>query len=80
LHIHLGQFESEPPPTNIVALRPAVLERYAEQLARLKDALARGINAGDPEAAEATRDLVETVTVSRDTSRLGGFEVDIARR
>ena len=35
-------FESEPPLANIVALHPAVLERYAGQLARLQDALAGG--------------------------------------
>jgi hypothetical protein len=45
------------------------------QLARLQDALASGIDAGDLEAAEAVRDLVQTVTVSRDPSRLGGVEV-----
>lgn len=40
-----------------------------------QDALASGIDAGDLEAAEAMRYLVETVTVSRDPSRLGGVEV-----
>jgi hypothetical protein len=46
-----------------------VRERYAEQLARLQDALANGITAGGSKAAEATRDLVETITVSRDMTR-----------
>jgi site-specific DNA recombinase len=49
-------------------------------LARLQDASAKGISAGDSEAAEAMRDLIETVTVSRDTSRSGGVEVEIAGR
>ena len=57
-----------------------MLERYAEQLAKLQDALAKGINAGDSDGAEAMRDLVETVTVFRDTSRPGGVEVEIAGR
>ncbi len=38
------------------------------------------INAGDSDGAEAMRDLVETVTVFRDTSRSGGVEVEIAGR
>jgi len=42
--------------------------------------LGRRIDAGDLEAAEAMRDLAETVTVSRDTSRPGGVEADIAGR
>ncbi len=72
--------ESEPPPANVVALHPAVLKRYAEQLAHLQEALAKGIKAGDSDAAEALRDLVETVTVFRDGSRPGGVEVEIAGR
>ncbi len=42
--------------------------------------MAKGINAGGSKATEAMRDLVETVTVSRDTSRPGGAVVDIAGR
>jgi hypothetical protein len=72
--------ESEPPPANVVALHPTVLKRYAEQLAHLQDALAKGIKAGDSDAAEALRDLVETVTVFRDGSRPSGVEVEIAGR
>ncbi|MGO9847010.1 MAG: hypothetical protein ACLPKT_10530 [Methylocella sp.] len=75
-----AEFEAEPPPVNVLALHPAVLERYAEQLGKLQDALAKGINAGDSDGAEAMRDLVETVTVFRDTSRPGGVEVQIAGR
>ena len=75
-----AEFEAEPPPVNVLALHPAVLERYAEQLGKLQDALAKGINAGDSDGAEAMRDLVETVTVFRDTSRPGGVEVEIAGR
>jgi hypothetical protein len=39
-----------------------------------------GINAGDSDAAEAIRDLVETVTVFRDPARPGGVVVEIAGR
>jgi hypothetical protein len=42
--------------------------------------LSEGINAGDSEATEAIRDLVETVTVFRDPSRPGGVTVEIAGR
>jgi site-specific DNA recombinase len=75
-----AEFESEPPLANVAALHQAGLERYAEQLAQLQDALAGGINAADSDPAEAMRDLVETVTVRRDTSRPGGVEVEIAER
>src|ERR1700731_4437685 len=41
--------------------------------------LVRGNHAGDSKAAEAIRDLVETVTVFREPSRPGGVMVEIAR-
>jgi hypothetical protein len=41
--------------------------------------LVRGNHAGDFEAAEAIRDLVETVTVFREPSRPGGVTVEISR-
>jgi len=34
--------------------------------------------AGDSESAEAMRDLIETVAVFRDPSRLGGVEIEFA--
>jgi len=40
--------------------------------------LVRGNHAGDSKAAEAIRDLVETVTVFREPSRPGGVTVEIA--
>jgi site-specific DNA recombinase len=64
----------------IISLHPAVLARYEQQLVQLQDALSKGINAGDSEATEAIRDLVETVTVFRDPSRPGGITVEIAGR
>ncbi|CAH2408854.1 hypothetical protein MES5069_740008 [Mesorhizobium escarrei] len=42
--------------------------------------LAKGIVAGDSESSEAMQDLIETVTVFRDPSRIGGIEVEIAGR
>lgn len=38
------------------------------------------MSAGDAEAAEAIRDLIETVTVFRDPARLGGVAVEMAGR
>lgn len=75
-----AELESGPPQSSVVALHPAVLERYAEQLERLQNALARSISAGDSEAAEAMRDLIETVTVFRDATRPGGVTVEIGGR
>ncbi len=54
--------------------------RYDQQLVQLQDALSKGINAGDSDATEAIRDLVETVTVFRDPSRPSGVTVEIAGR
>ncbi|MGY8667408.1 hypothetical protein Q3C01_34335 [Bradyrhizobium sp. UFLA05-109] len=72
--------QSEPPAAKEVALHPAILKRYEEQLGRLEEALAKGASAGDGEAAEAIRDLVETVTVFRDPARPGSVAVEIAGR
>ena len=64
----------------VISLHPAVLARYQEQLVELQDALSKGINAEDSEAAEAIRGLVETVTVFRDPSRPGGITIEITGR
>jgi site-specific DNA recombinase len=75
-----AELKAQPPSADVIALHPSVLARYEQQLADLQDALAKGIRGGDSEAAEAIRDLVETVTVSRNSSRLGGVVVEIAGR
>jgi len=49
-------------------------------LVELRNALSKGIRAGDSEAAEAIRELIETVTVFRDHSCPGGVTVEIAGR
>jgi site-specific DNA recombinase len=67
-------------PSEVVSLHPAVLARYEEQLVELRNALSKGIRAGDSDAAEAIRELIETVTVFRDHSRPGGVTVEIAGR
>jgi site-specific DNA recombinase len=69
-----------PPPTEVIALHPAVLARYEQQLTNLQEALSRGARAGDSECSEAIRDLVESVTVFRDTSKPGRVEVEIVGR
>ena len=74
------ELQSEPPAPNEVALHPAILKRYEEQLGRLEEALGKAVRAGDGETAEAIRDLVETVTVFRDRERPGGVAVEIAGR
>jgi site-specific DNA recombinase len=72
--------EAVPTAQNVVALHPATLERYEYQITRLHEALEIGCAAGDVEAAEAIRDLVETVTVERDPARPGGVQVEIVGR
>jgi site-specific DNA recombinase len=74
------ELSAEPAVNDTISLHPAVLARYQEQLVELQDALSKGINAGDSDATEAIRGLVETVTVFRDTSRPGGVMIEIVGR
>jgi chromosome segregation ATPase len=74
------ELEVAPEPLEVISLHPATLKRYEGQLADLQAALARGIRSGDTGAARAMRELVATVTVSRDPNRKGGVEVEIAGR
>ncbi|WP_343286155.1 recombinase family protein [Mesorhizobium loti] len=76
----LAELDRVPPATGVIALHPAVLARYEEQLNQLQTGLAKGIASGDSECAEAMRDLVDTVTVFRDPSKTGGVEIEIAGR
>ncbi len=71
------ELNAEPAVGDVISLHPAVLARYEQQLVHLQDALSKGVNAGDSEAAEAVRDLVETVTVFRNPSHPGGVTVEI---
>jgi site-specific DNA recombinase len=75
-----AELDAAPAPTEVIALHPAVLARYEDQLTSLQEALDKGVRAGDSQCAEAIRDLVETVTVFRDTSKPGGVEVEIVGR
>lgn len=76
----LAELDQVPAAAGVIALHPAVLARYEGQLNLLQAGLAKGIATGDPESAEAMRDLIETVKVFRDPSRIGGVEVEIAGR
>ena len=75
-----GDLSAEPTASEVISLHPAVLACYEQQLVELQDALSKGFSAGDSEAAEAIRDLVETVTVFRDPTRLGGVTLEIVGR
>ncbi|WP_076446334.1 recombinase family protein [Roseivivax lentus] len=75
-----AKLQEAPEPPEVIGLHPATLKRYEGQLAQLQVALAKGIRAGDTETAQAMRELIDTVTVSRDPSRKGGVEVEIAGR
>ena len=57
-----------------------ILKRYEEQLESLQNVLAEGMRSDDRECAEAIRELVETVTVYRDSSEPGADEIEIAGR
>lgn len=74
--------EAEEAP-NIVALHPAALARYEQQLARLDQALGKALDHGVQEAAEAIRDLVEKVTLTRaqnESGKHGGIAIEIEGR
>ena len=68
-----------PAPTPTLELHPAVLARYEKQLDALQAVTAKGTARGDIGAAEALRDLIESVTVRRSTKR-GGVAVEIKGR
>jgi hypothetical protein len=70
----------EPTTNEILTLHQAIAARYERQLASLQDALSIGQSAGDSDAAEAIRDLVDTVTVFGDSARPDGVAVEIAGR
>jgi site-specific DNA recombinase len=74
------ELNADPAVDDVISLHPAVLARYEQQLVHLQDALSKGVNAGDSEAAEAIRDLVETVTAFRNPSHPGGVTVEIVGR
>ena len=65
---------------DVISLHPAVPAHYEQQLVHLQDALSKGVNAGDSEAAEAIRELVETVTLFRNRSHPGEVTVEVAGR
>ncbi len=76
----LRQLAQMQPTLEVVSLHPSIIKRYEKQLEALQDSLTKGIRAGDQECAEAIRDLVNTVTVKRDTSSPGAVEVEITGR
>ena len=55
------ELDTEPAVSDVSSLHPAVLARYEQQLVHLQDALSKGLNAGDSEAAEAIRDRVDGI-------------------
>jgi site-specific DNA recombinase len=76
----IAELQSQPPAAHPIALHPVILKRYEDQVVRLENVLGKGFSAGDTEAAEAIRDLVETITVSRNVTRPGGVRVEISGR
>jgi site-specific DNA recombinase len=62
-----------------IALHPAALERYQQQIADLQTAMA-GTHAHDGALAASLRELIEAVTVRVDPERQGGLIVEITGR
>jgi site-specific DNA recombinase len=71
---------AEDPGPKVTALHPAALARYESMLGRLQAAIAAGVTAGDQEANEAMRDLIESVTVGRPAGQTSGAEITISGR
>lgn len=75
-----AELEEVPPPVDPIALHPAILARYEEQLERLQESLASCVASGDREATQTMRDLIQSVKVLRDFSKPGGVIVEITGR
>jgi site-specific DNA recombinase len=75
LHDQLAETESTP---NVVALHPQALARFERQLTSLSEALGKAIDLDVQEAADAVRDLIDTVTLRRASN--GGLTIDIEGR
>lgn len=75
--IDLAQLPDSP---KVVALHPAILARYQQQVEQLSQSLGAAVQAGDAKAAAAIRDLVERVVVSRVEGQPSGVEVMITGR
>lgn len=75
-----GKLAALAPRPNVVALHPAILDRYAMQMEKLSAMLREANVEGDPGATAALRELVECVTVHPDDTRRGGFMVEITGR
>lgn len=76
----LAELVKAPPAVEVVTLHPGILRRYEQQLESLQSALTEGVRSGDRECAEAIRELVETVTIHRDSSSPGAVEIEVAGR
>lgn len=73
------EIESLGAPINVIALHPAVIATYSDQLARLEAALGRAAQEAFSEPLAALRALVDHVTVSR-ADASGGVHIVIAGR
>lgn len=67
--------EAEVP--TVVSLHPVALQKYEEVLTNLRDAVNRGLDEGEGQAAQALRNMVHKVTVYRDESSDKGVRVEI---
>jgi len=75
-----AQLEAARAKPTVVALHPAALKRYEQQLANLQDSIGKVVETGDQKLTVAIRDLVETVTVQRHPTERGQVQVEITGR
>ncbi len=71
------ELASEPAPFDPVVLHPFAIQRYEQQLGRLREELEEDLASGDTKAAEVMRELIESITVSRNPKTGKGVSIEI---
>jgi len=72
-----GLLAAQPEVPKTIDLHPMAVKKFEEQLKSLKKAVEAGVTEGDGESIKALREVIETVTVYRDDSKVGGVRVEI---
>jgi len=73
-----AELRSEQP--KVVALHPTTLRDYERKLERLQEVIAKDMKDGEPDYAQAIRDLIERITVRRDPDEPNGVQIEITGR
>jgi len=67
----------EPEPVDLVALHPATIQKYEQQLNILREELQRRVDHGYPKAAEVMRSLIDSIVVTRNPTTGKGLAIQI---